>query len=65
MILNNQADLLAMQHLNPLLQGYVPWTSSAMRPAAFVNIINDITVNDRRVVLELGGGVSTLLIAKL
>ena len=44
---------------------YLPWGSGAMRPAGLVAVCNDIVLNDRRRVVELGSGVSTVLLARL
>jgi hypothetical protein len=63
--MRDRKDLLAMQALTPLSSAYVPWSISAMRPSAIVAVLNEITVNRRRNVVELGGGVSTLYIARL
>ncbi|WP_213451330.1 class I SAM-dependent methyltransferase [Rhizomonospora bruguierae] len=63
--MRDRKDLLAMQALAPLCTAYVPWSISAMRPSGIVAILNEITVNRRRTVVELGGGVSTLYIARL
>lgn len=45
--------------------GYLPWTASAMTPESIVYILNEIIINQRRRILELGMGLSTLFIAKL
>jgi predicted O-methyltransferase YrrM len=58
-------DTLAMSALAALDVGYVPWSSMAMRPLGLVTVLNDITVNARRHVVECGGGVSTMYIARL
>ncbi|QDG51704.1 class I SAM-dependent methyltransferase [Persicimonas caeni] len=60
-----QNDVLAMQRLQPLYSEFIPWTSSALRPAAVELLLNDITINDRRVIVEFGSGVSTFFIAAL
>jgi len=57
-------DLLAMQALAPLSSTYLPWSASAMRPSG-VAVLNEIFVNRRRCVVELGSGVSTFFIARL
>lgn len=58
-------DGLAMQNLAGLGVGYLPWTSSALRPADAQRIMNDILLNERQVIVEFGSGLSTLLIAAL
>lgn len=44
---------------------YLPWSSGAMRPAGLVEVCNDVVLNDRRRIVELGSGVSTILLARL
>jgi hypothetical protein len=58
-------DILAMQALSPLSSAYLPWSMSAMRPSGVVAVLNEIVVNRRRAVVELGGGVSTCYIGRL
>lgn len=58
-------DTWAMQALAPLASPYLPWTYFAMRPSGVVTILNDIAVNHRTQIVECGGGVSTLYIARL
>lgn len=40
--------------------GYLPWTSSALAPSALTQVLNDITINKRKHVIELGAGISTI-----
>lgn len=58
-------DMLAMQFLQPLYSEYLPWSSSAMRPSGLVKVINEIIINQRKAIVECGGGISTFLIAKV
>ena len=53
--------------LSPLLTDYpyIPFSISSMRPSCLVHILNDVIVNDRQQVIELGAGISTLLLARL
>lgn len=53
--------------MRPLLDGrpYLPWTEGAIRPAALVKVINEIAFADRRVIVELGSGISTVVIGRL
>jgi hypothetical protein len=60
----DQRDMLAMQALAPLSAAFVPWTGSSLRPSALVTVLNDITIHRRRSVVECGGGISTLFIAR-
>jgi hypothetical protein len=58
-------DLHAARALAPLSERYAPWSPIAMRPAAVVTILNEIVTNDRNRIVECGGGISTLYIARL
>jgi hypothetical protein len=44
---------------------FLPWSSGAMRPAGLVEVCNDIVLNDRGRIVELGSGISTVLLARL
>jgi predicted O-methyltransferase YrrM len=61
------ADREALQVLRPLLDagGYLPWTEGALRPAALVAVCNEIALGERSEVVELGSGVSTVVLARL
>lgn len=58
-------NLESLVKLSSLDIGYVPWTSSSMTPRAITYILNEIVVNNKSRVLELGMGISSLYIAKL
>lgn len=60
-----QYDILAMHYLAPLLDFYIPWSTSAIRPSGLVAILNEIILQSYSNVVEFGGGISTLYIAKL
>lgn len=62
---HERADILAMHTLAPLTNGYLPWSRSAMRPAAIVAVLNDVVINHRRRAVELGGGISTFYLGRL
>lgn len=55
-------DIRALVELDKFGLGYLPWTSSALAPSALELIVNDILINRRRTVVELGAGISTLLL---
>jgi predicted O-methyltransferase YrrM len=59
------SDEAARDALASLPGPYLPWGSGAMRPAGLVTVCNDIVLNGRRRVLELGSGISTVLLARL
>ncbi len=59
------SDEAAMYALAALPGLYLPWSSGAMRPAGLVTVCNDIVLNERRRIVELGSGISTVLLARL
>lgn len=59
------ANLESLVKLSSLGIGYVPWSSSSMTPRAIIYILNEIILNKKSRVLELGMGISTFYIAKL
>jgi hypothetical protein len=58
-------DVDANFALRALAGPYLPWGSGSMRPAGLVEVCNDVVLNDRRNIVELGSGVSTVLLARL
>lgn len=44
---------------------YIPFNNSALSFVSLAVIFNDIVINKRKVILELGSGISTILIARL
>lgn len=44
---------------------FIPFTSWSLSPTVILHILNDISINERRNIIEFGSGVSTLYIAKL
>lgn len=44
---------------------FIPFSSWAISPNAILHILNDITMNKRKAVIEFGAGASTFYIAKL
>jgi predicted O-methyltransferase YrrM len=61
------SDLEALAALRPLLDagGYLPWQEAALRPAALAVVCDEIVLASRREILELGSGVSTIVLARL
>jgi hypothetical protein len=61
------ADLHGWQVLRPLLNagGFLPWTEGAMSPAGLATVATEVALAERRVVVELGSGVSTVVLARL
>lgn len=58
-------DIYSLILLRPVMQDFIPWTGVAIRPYTALTIVNDICINNRQFIVELGAGVSTLLIAQL
>jgi predicted O-methyltransferase YrrM len=58
-------DEAARYALAALPGPYLPWGSGALRPAGLATVCNDIVLNGRRRVVELGSGVSTVILARL
>jgi predicted O-methyltransferase YrrM len=58
-------DAAALFALAALPGPYLPWGSGAMRPAGLVTVCNDVVLNDRRRIVELGSGSSTIMLARL
>jgi hypothetical protein len=58
-------EILAAQYLAPLSGPYLPWSRAALAPSAIATILNDIIINNRQVIVEFGGGISTIYIARL
>jgi Methyltransferase domain len=58
-------DEQALVALGALVGPYLPWGPGSMRPAGLVAVCNDIALNARRRVVELGSGISTILLARL
>lgn len=56
-------DARAATELSRLGLPYLPWTTSALRPAAMVQLVNEVLINHRRTVVEFGSGLSTLYLA--
>ena len=59
------SDVDAWFALCALSGPYLPWGSGSMRPAGLVAVCNDVVLNDRRHIVELGSGVSTVMLARL
>ena len=44
---------------------FLPWTRPSLDPRGLAVVLNDIALHDRRRIVELGGGISTLYVARL
>ncbi|MBB5284236.1 hypothetical protein HNQ92_002379 [Rhabdobacter roseus] len=66
--INIAQESLAYQKISKLsnsLNKVYPYTSSALSPVHLNLVLNDIIINTRRNIVELGSGISTIIIAKL
>lgn len=63
LIRESELQPCALQHLSMLRLGYLPWSESAMAPNAIVTLVNEVLVNKRCDILELGSGISTIFLA--
>jgi len=58
-------DADAWHVLAPLLEPYLPWSNGALRPAGLVTVLNDVWFRTPALVVELGSGASTVVVARL
>jgi|SRR5690554_813805 len=58
---------LGYQILQPLMieYPYLPFNGGALRPFNISFLLNDIIINDRKIIVEFGSGISTILISRL
>jgi hypothetical protein len=61
------ADMHGWQILRPLLQrgGFLPWSEGSMSPAGLATVATEVAFAERRTIVELGSGVSTVVLARL
>jgi hypothetical protein len=64
-IFKNQFDNLSFLQIGHLLNTYLPFTSSSIRPSGLRLILNDIIINNRKVIFEIGSGISTVLLESI
>lgn len=64
-LFKHQYDTLALQQINSLVNSYLPLSSSAIRPSGLKLILNDIIINGREVIFEIGSGISTVYLEAL
>lgn len=60
-------NIMGMLALQPLLNGkpYLPFTNTSLKQCAMAHLLNDIVINERKNILELGSGLSTIMMARL
>jgi predicted O-methyltransferase YrrM len=61
------ADLHGWEVLRPLLDAgaFLPWSEGAMSPAGLATVATEVAFAERRTLVELGSGVSTVVLARL
>ena len=65
-LIMNQKDIKSLSLLQKYLpDSYFPFTSSSLNPHSLLCYINNLIMCKRKSVLELGGGVSTIVSAKV
>lgn len=62
-LLRHGIDIEALARLHTLYRPRLPWTKFAMRPGNIECILNEISLHQRRTIIEFGSGISTLYIA--
>ena len=64
-VLRAEDEILAMAKLGNLWNEYLPWTSYAIKPSALVLLANEISIHKRYRVLEVGCGVSSVILSRM
>lgn len=66
LLLKNQEDILGKLSLASLqFKTYLPHSKSSLSFSSIKYVLNDVVINNRKKVIEFGGGISTLYLAKL
>jgi Methyltransferase domain len=62
-----RAERRGWEVLRPLLGdgGFLPWSEGAMSPAGLATVACEVSFAERRTIVELGSGVSTVVLARL
>lgn len=58
-------NIRSIQLLKNIFPGYLPWTGVSIHPTALVYLLNDITIHQRKHIVECGSGISTVYIGSL
>ncbi|MEL4455026.1 class I SAM-dependent methyltransferase [Lutimonas vermicola] len=58
-------DSIASIELSKINLGFFPKSSYSLSPTTLLHVINEIIINDRSQILEIGSGISTLYLAKV
>lgn len=62
---NEELPSFLLQKLFHQGTSYLPYTSSSLKFRLLVCITNDVVINSRKSILELGSGISTIILARL
>lgn len=65
MRLSARKNLQASVILNRVGMPYLPWSTSTMHASGLLTVLNEIIVNGRETIVEIGSGISTLYMARL
>ena len=64
--LNNQEDIIGKLNLSVFkFKTYLPYSKSSLSYSSVSYLLNDVIINDRNNIIEFGGGISTIYLAKL
>lgn len=58
-------NIRSLQLLKNIFPGYLPWTGASIHPTALLYLCNDITIHQRKHIVECGSGISTVYICSL
>lgn len=58
-------NIRSLQLLKNIFPGYLPWTGASIQPTALLYLLNDITIHQRKHIVECGCGISTIYICGL
>lgn len=63
----NEQTTFSYSQISQLFKGdsFIPFTHWTISPSTILHVLNDITINNRRSIIEFGSGASTFYIAKL
>lgn len=64
---SNQQVLLDYNQINQLFPEscFIPFTTWSISPSTILHVLNDISINQRKHIIEFGSGASTIYIARL
>jgi 16S rRNA G966 N2-methylase RsmD len=64
--LNNQENIIGKLNLSVFkFKTYLPYSKSSLSYSSVSYLLNDVVINNRNKIIEFGGGISTIYLAKL